>query len=339
MTKNPQVTIITPIAPHHEHLFPRCRASVEKQTVSVRHLHMVDTDRRGPGYIRNRLTEQVKTEYIVYLDADDYLEPTFIEECLYAIEPHAYAYTNWYEGTTEKATPSGAFWDTAWHLITCLIHTDMMRIIGGFNETLDAMEDTELFLKFDSYAYCGVKIDKALVHYTNDGRRSKDARANGLIDDIKKDFSRRYKVACCGQGEKIIDRPAVGKKAPNDVQVMALWQGNQVTGGAVTGRRYPKASRPMKLWVDPRDAKARPDLYRVIEEVKKKVVSPTIRTETVSAKKAVQLPRGGFNSFADMLLAAGIIELPEEAPLPTPLTEIKPDFVKLNEIAKRIYNV
>jgi hypothetical protein len=326
-----QVTVITPIAPHHEHLFPRCRASVEKQTVKCRHLHMVDKEQRGPGYIRNKLLEQVKTPYVVFLDADDYLEPVFVEECLTVIEPHGYVYTNWYEGTTEKETPNGAFWDTAWHLVTCLIHTDMMRIVGGFNEQMAAMEDTDLFLKFDTYAYCGTKVAKPLVHYTNDGQRAKEARGNGLIPEIKKDLSRRYTVGCCGQSENIVNRPAVGQKAPDDVQVMALWQGNRVTGGAITGRRYPRASRPTKLWVDPRDAKARPDLYRIIPPKKASPSPPP-------TKEAIERPRGGGRTFADMLMQAGMIELPSQAPLPVKPSILSPNFNKVNEIAQRIYS-
>jgi hypothetical protein len=325
------VTIITPIAPHHEQAFPRCRDSVEKQTVGVRHLHMVDTDQRGPGYIRNKLLDQVRTPYVVFLDADDYLEPSFIEECLAAVEPHKYVFTDWYQGAKVCTQQPGRFWETALHLITCLIHTDMMRIVKGFDEKLQAMEDTDLFLKFDQYAYCGVKVAKPLVHYTNEGKRGSGAHSNGLIADIKLELQRRYRVGCCGQEEKILDRPPVGQKAPHDVQVMALWQGNMATGGAITGRRYPRVSRPQKLWVDPRDAKARPDLYRVIPPKKAKPPPPP-------TKEAIERPRGGARTFADMLMQAGVIELPPEAPLPVAPGKLSPNFNLLNEIAQRIYS-
>ena len=329
------VTVITPIAPHHQELFPRCRASVEQQTVAVRHLHMVDHKKRGPGYIRNQLLKQVETEYVVFLDADDYLEPTFVEECLDVVEPHGYVYTNWWEGDTEKEMTDGEGWDKSWHLVTCLIHTDMVRIAGGFDETMIAMEDTDLFLKFDGYAYCGIKVDKSLVNYTNDGKRSKDARNDKLIPGIKRQLSGKYiNMGCCSDKNNPTGaRPAVGQKAPGDVQVMALWQGNQVTGGAVTGRRYQRASRPMRLWVDPRDAKAAPHLYRVIPPKKKK-----------SKKKPPTLPkptpeqRGGAMTFGDMLVRAGVAELPKEAPLPVMPAILSPNFNKVNEIAQRIYS-
>ena len=77
-----QVTVITPVAKHHEQQFVRCADSVRKQTIECRHLHMIDTEGKGPGFIRNKLLEQVKTKFVVFLDADDYLEPKFIEECI-----------------------------------------------------------------------------------------------------------------------------------------------------------------------------------------------------------------------------------------------------------------
>jgi len=327
-----QVTIITPVAPHHEKAFVRCADSVRKQTIECRHLHMIDTEGKGPGYIRNKLLKQVDTKFVIFLDADDYLEPAFIEECMKVSTPDGYVFTDWYEGETVKSTPKGAFWDTAWHLITCLMHTDMVRIAGGFNEKLAAMEDTELFLKFDEYAYCGIQVKQPLVHYTNEGKRSKDARTAGLIDGIKKDFAGRYRVGCCSDANNQNGkRPAVGKRLPGDVQVVALWKGNMVTGGAVSGRRYQRASRPMKMWIDPRDARMRPDLYRILPQ-------PTKPDPPKAPKRLVlKKPR----TFADMLHAAGMLELPpgSDNVLPIAHGEITPDFGKLNTIAQRIYHV
>lgn len=329
-----QVTVITPIAPHHEAQFVRCADSVRKQTIECRHLHMIDKDKRGPAHIRNKLLEQVRTEFVVFLDADDYLEPTFIEECLEASEPERYVFTDWFEGDKVKATLKGKFWDTTWHLITCLIHTDMMRLVKGFNEKLPAMEDTELFLKFDEFAYCGIQVNKPLVHYTNEGQRSKDARRDGLNAAIKQEFGRRFQVGCCNDANSQNGpRPPVGKKMPGDVQVMALWKGNQVTGGAATGRRYQRASRPMKLWMHPEDARLRPDLYRVLKQVEK----PVKANNPKPVRRRLKKPR----TFADMLHSAGMLDLPPGTAnvLPVADGKITPDIEKLNTIAKRIYHV
>jgi len=324
-----QVTVITPIAQHHEKQFVRCADSVRKQTVECRHLHMIDVDGKGPGYIRNKLLQQVKTKFVVFLDADDYLEPTFVEECMRVSTPGNYVFTDWYEGNIIKSTPKGAFWDTAWHLITCLIHTDMMQVIHGFNEKLPAMEDTEIFLKFDRFAYCGTQILRPLVHYTNDGKRSKDARTAGLIPAIKADFSRRFRVGCCSdENLEKRNRPPIGKKLPGDIKVQALWEGNCVQGGAVTGRRYDRASVPMLIWIDPRDAKARPDLYYIFPE-------PTVVDPPKASRRRIKRP----HTFADMLHVSGMLDLPPGAANVLPVVvdgNISPDFDKLNTIAQRI---
>jgi len=323
-----QVTIITPIAPWHEGVFVRCADSVHKQTIPCRHLHMVDTEQRGPGYIRNLLLKQVKTKFVVFLDADDYLEPDFVYECLKASTPDRYVYTNWYQGTEEKETPDGAFWDTAWHLVTCLIHTSMITLAGGFNEDLQAMEDTELFLKFDEYAYCGTKVQKPLVHYTNDGKRSSTARSNGLFSKIRAEFSRRYRVGCCGGKVNTNNLVPIGKRLPGDILVMPLWEGNRNVVGQITGRRYGRAAKTRKVWMDRKDVVIRPDLYYVLPEP----------TTVIEPKKVVRQRVTKPLTFADMLQAAGVLEIPAEAPLPVVATDINPNHAKLNSIAQRIYN-
>ena len=328
-----QVTVITPIAKHHEKQFVRCADSVRKQTAECRHLHMIDTDGKGPAYIRNKLLEQVRTKFVVFLDADDYLEPTFVYECLKASTPDRYVYTDWYQNGEAKTSPKGQYWNTAWHMITCLIHTDMMKIVGGFNEKLGAMEDTDLFLRFDEYAYCGIKVKEPLVHYTNEGRRAKEGRQSGATADAKRGFVGRYKVGCCSDDDGNTQqrtRPAVGKRLANDVEVVALWQGNMVTGGAASGRRYPRASRPMKLWIDPRDAALRPDLYRILPQ-------PTVIDPPKAIRRRVKRPR----TFADMLYAAGVLDYAPGTSnvLPVADGEISPDYTKLNDIAQRICNV
>jgi len=324
-----QVTIITPIAPHHQDSFVRAADSVRKQTVPCRHLHMVDDEMRGPAFIRNKLLQEVKTPFVVFLDADDYLEPDFIYECLRVVRPDRYVYTDWYQGKEVKSTPKGAFWDTAWHLITCLLHTDYVRLVGGFDEMLPVMEDTKLFLEFDKVDYCGIQIKKPLVHYTNEGRRSVEGRASGEVKNVKAWLARRYRVACCGADIKM-DRTPIGTKRPGDVLVMPLWEGNRTITGLMTGRRYGRGAKPRKVWMSPKDAKARPDLYFILPNE----MEPPKPKKAISATPEVKKPR----SFLDMLVASNVLRLPYEAPLPITATEITPDFNKLNEIAQRIYN-
>jgi hypothetical protein len=325
-----QVTIITPIAPHHKNLFVRCADSVRAQTVQCRHLHAVDEKGKGPAHIRNELLKQVTTPYVVFLDADDYLEPEFIDQCLRHIPPHKYVYTDWFQGEKVMSTPHGQFWDSAWHLVTCLLHTDMVRIVGGFDENLPVMEDTKMFLEFDKYDYCGVQVPYPLVHYTNNGRRSQEGRDSGEYLKVKAQFTRSFRVTCCGDAGKDINRHPVGKRLPGDVLVMALWTGNRNVIGAVTGRPYPRSSVPKRMWMNPKDAQARSDLFRIIPQVKPKATPKKVNRQ--QAKKA--------RTIQDMLVETGMLfvpELPQLSPVAAD-TQITPNFAKLNEIAQRIYH-
>ena len=328
-----QVTIITPIAPHHKDVFVRCADSVRAQTVQCRHLHMVDEEMRGPAYIRNLLLKQVKTPYVVFLDADDYLEPEFTDQCLRYIPAHGYTYTDWYMGDTVASTPDGAFWKVAWHLVTCLLHTDMVRFVGGFDETLPVMEDTKLFLEFDRYDYCGTKIPFPLVHYTDDGMRGKEGRKSGAVKKVKAELSRRYKVGCCGgKAANEPNRKPQGSRMANDVLVMPLWEGNRNIIGMITGRRYKRASRPMRIWMGRKDAQARPDLFRIIPQTKPKVKPP-------KADRQQDEKLSNANTLQSVLVNAGMLFVPparDKIPVAAN-TEIKPDFKKLNVLAKGIY--
>jgi hypothetical protein len=292
---------------------------------------MVDKHKKGPGVIRNELLKQVTSKYVVFLDADDYLEPTFIERCLEHNDPESYVYTNWMEGETEKSTAPTDFWNNARHLVTCLIHTDMMRIVGGFDETLAAMEDTELFLNFDQYNYCGILVPEPLVHYTAQGQRSRYGRESGVNVQIKRDLGSKYRLGCCNNPNKTKYPPA-GTKMENDVLVMALWNGNKRFSGPVTGRPYPRVARPKKLWMDIRDARARPKDFRILP--------PKDKPKKVNRRQApVKLKRP--RTFADMIHASGMLDYRDENPVFVPslvAAEIKPDYEKVNEIAQRIYN-
>jgi glycosyltransferase involved in cell wall biosynthesis len=68
---------------------------VQAQTVDCAIETLVDYGGRGAGWARNRLLERVSTPFVVFLDADDYIEPNFVERCLAVWQPGRYVYTDW----------------------------------------------------------------------------------------------------------------------------------------------------------------------------------------------------------------------------------------------------
>ena len=76
------VSIINPAAPYHVYRAARALLSASRQTVPCRVLPVLDDARRGPGWARNQGVAQADTPFVVFLDADDELLPTFVERAL-----------------------------------------------------------------------------------------------------------------------------------------------------------------------------------------------------------------------------------------------------------------
>lgn len=347
-------TICIPYATHHAALLPRAIASVERQTVPTRALVIEDTDKRGPAWGRNRLLEQVETEYVGFCDADDWLEPEFVERCLPTVTKNTYAYTDWFfDDRIQQATDTPWRHEKDWHLVNVLLLTSDARRIGPFDETLAAMEDTDWFLKAALYDICGQRVPAALVHYTAAGMRSAQAVRRGQLDTLKLKLRERYvyKMGCCGQDETVSLLP-VGERQEGDVLVMALWHGNHAKHGKATTRKYPRLSWPKTTYIDPRDAARDPASWRIVEAPAIVANGNGHTPPAVSDDKHYE----GLEGFAEAVVETGLItpppslELMESAdaelmnpvvlqkPFTPPLSEaLTPDYEKLVKLGRARY--
>ena len=138
-------TIIIPVAPYHEALVERAVTSAQLQTVPCTIIQAYDRNGRGPSYTRNRALEQVETDFVVFLDADDWLDPAFVERCLSVWQAGSYVFTDWVEDGEIHSAPARPWCDDQqWHVITTLLPTQAVRDVGGFDD-LPGAEDTELY--------------------------------------------------------------------------------------------------------------------------------------------------------------------------------------------------
>jgi hypothetical protein len=304
------VSILIPYAYPHRHLVKYAVASAIRQTVPCAIYTMLDTERRGPGWVRNRLLAKVDTKYTLFLDADDWLEPTCVEDCLNAIQPGHYVYVDWFaEDKHRPATEKAWCGPDTWHVITALIETAHIRAVGGFDQTLPALEDTDFWLKMVTNRFCGIRVPKPLMHYSDRGVRSQPIHKSGRDRDLKDLIIRRYggKMGCCGE-ENIIDNSIpVGEPQPGDVEAMALWHGNHIEHGRATGRTYPRMSWPRITWVDPHDIQKSPNLWKAIE----KPIEPAHNGNGHTPEPDMKYE--GVEGLADALMDAGILEVPIEA--------------------------
>jgi hypothetical protein len=337
MTKMPDLTFVIPIGPAHIGLSRRAIDSVKAQTVPCLWLAMHDEKRRGPGYLRNQMLERVTTEFVSFLDADDWVEPTFAEETLAAhqsIGGGKYIYTDWLDadkhpiaapclngpnGTTISANDRQPYCGGAWHVLTTLMPTEWARSIGGFDEYLPAVEDTDFYLKLCVTMHCGYRLARPLFHYSPDGGRAKEFRTSPDYHKVMGALTQRYggKVGCCGGDSKVV--PPTGEKQPNDVQAMALWHGNRTEYGRVTGRVYPRISFPKTTWVDPRDVSQSPALWKLLDQ--KPVDAFTGLTQVA---QIAELGMAGIKAQAKTMVAE-----------PPPPVQTKPNVARVIALAKQ----
>jgi hypothetical protein len=264
------VTVIIPIGPGHEDIAKRAASSCHAQSLPVEVIEIHDPDRRGPGWARNRGLEQVTTEWVIFLDADDWIEPRAVEMMARAaaLYPGHYIYSDWYELDKPKDAPdTGRAWcNRTWHAVTALVPTAWARRVGGFDESLSGGEDTDFYMKLDRAMLCGARLPEPLLHYTPDGARGHAFVHGPDYDDIMNLFSERYggQMGCCGKPASSNPEPS-GERRDGDVLAIASWGGNRRVIG-VTGRDYGRTGNYKRLWVDPRDCNIGRNLFIPVEE-------------------------------------------------------------------------
>lgn len=254
-------TVIIPCGPKHVHLLPRAVYSAHAQTLPVEVMYLIDTDRRGPAWARNRMAEQVKTPFVVQLDADDFLAPNFVEECLKAWRPGLYVTSDWWQGKHHiKAVSCYGMrhmqGEADFHLPPSLFPTAYWYALEGQDEALFGAEDTDFFLKANVKRIGHVIVRKPLFHYTPDGYRSNEARRDprwqslivGLFQKYRGDMS----MGCCGDINPPTHLP-VGTRLEGDILARPKWNALQKTHGTVSGRKYGVISKHKTVWIDPRD--------------------------------------------------------------------------------------
>lgn len=274
----PDLTVITPIAPHHATLFEVCEASVQAQTVPAVHLYMMDITGQGPAVVRNLLLTQVSTPYVTFLDADDWLEPAFAERTLQAAHPARYIYTDWLQETKVITAPDCAWTGGTFHLVTAVVPTAWARSVGGFDVSLSGMEDTDFYMKLVTHGFCGERLPEALVHYRRGGGRADSIHRSGEVKRLQKEMDRRYggsRVTCCGGMDLTPDLP-LGEQQPGDILARSLWGGNRSTMGMATGRRYPRTGNGKVEWVHPADVQAAPQMWQAMPETEQETEAPKV---------------------------------------------------------------
>lgn len=288
------VTFIVPVAPHHAALAQRAIKSALAQTIPSDVVHAVDEDGIGAGAMRNLLVQTVKTPFVVFLDADDEVMPNFVEQTIFNYQRGKYVYTAWLDDEDEfheapEETRGGVFAQGQFHTITTLMPTALFRLAGGFDENLAGLEDVDLYMKLQTLGVCGTRCEAPLMRYNRKaGKRAASTRLNGQREQIITLLTERYqgKLRMCNCGGDPVTPPPANTPQEGDILVEALYAPAKMQG-PVSGRLYPRTGNRRKLYVDPRDAAARPNWWQVPPEVRAEMVSPAVDEVTALAQAAL----------------------------------------------------
>lgn len=154
---------------------------------------------------RNHGARQARTEYLVFLDADDYVRPGFVSALHAAIgtdtDParvsHAYCQEELIElGTGIWKVPE---WDplllmiTNLHPVTALLKRSCFEEVGGFDETMTAgYEDWELWLRLAERGYRGARVREPLFVWRRHSNTTMVMEAVKHHDDLFRQIVGRH---------------------------------------------------------------------------------------------------------------------------------------------------
>lgn len=265
-------SIIIPVALHHAAISEQAIASAHAQTVPVDVIPMIDTEKRGAGAMRNEGVRQSSSPFVVFLDADDVIEPEFVQKTLAVYRRGYYCYSDWIANGelmyAADCSPTSVWQTGALHMVTCLIPRAFHLAAGGFDETLSGFEDTEYFVRMHTLGMCGLRCPEPLLHYRSRlGKRSKGFADSGLYDTINQQLVTkylRYKDVGCGcSGAGAPQQTAANIPDVGDLLCECNYApANKV--GIATGKRYIRAGFGERIWVHPSDVQKSPQWWTVV---------------------------------------------------------------------------
>lgn len=279
-------SIIIPVGPYHRDICHRAYESAKEQTLPCDVLVSFDHDKRGAAWARNQGAAQARTPFLTFLDADDELEPTFVERTLRRwLELGAnayYIYSDWRlpDGRCRYAEESFDIFSMGMaHIITTLLPRAAFNAVGGFDERIGGAgeEDQDLYARLHIAGMCHARVAEPLVEYhrdlgrsaTNDNNPDYAASVAAIEQRFKQKFSRYRGInmaGCCGdvvqpQGQVPLNEPFEGS-----VLAFAMYQPMRLTGPA-SGIGYKRAGLGQQMYVHKDDLAARPDLWQPVPTV------------------------------------------------------------------------
>jgi glycosyltransferase involved in cell wall biosynthesis len=333
----PRIAVVVPVGPYHRQHMINALDSVEAQTYRFWELivvndtgepldlsawpfaRVIDTEKgeMGPGHARNLGTASARAPLVAYLDADDILQPTFLEETLRVwLDAGGWIYTDFFYITDEGTHRSWKapeweperLWDKGLCAITCLYPIQAWDDVGGFDEEIPH-EDWDFHIKLVLAGWCGTRLPKPLITYRHDtGKRREQCIEDKGFIRIKKRYTKESLMGCrCGRGggrtgvRAAARAPVAARQqappnalegldpsklpsSPGDGYVLMVYVGKSSTDlffhGGRSGQTYIFSTKRRLNWVHPMDAgrMSRKSVLRIVDLEALQHRAPALRT-------------------------------------------------------------
>lgn len=299
----PLVSFIVPVGPYHVGIVAKAIDSIERQTetqweiivVNDSGLSLHDLKKSypfvrvietpggcGASYARNRGIEAAKAPLVSFLDADDELDPEFLQVTLVAYQHTSrYVYSDWYSrekggsvSVHETATyaPQEVFRRMSMHSINVLIPKSYCMDVGMFDENMHTWEDVDFFMKLAAKGLCGIRVNRALVTYDyNTGKLREIGEEikegiKSLLRDRYGDYIKGVKMCGCLNGGDLAGQGTPLSNNMIKIQYQGAIGTHQVTGVS-TKSDYGRRQRGDVFRVDRIDVEASPDMFTPIQDI------------------------------------------------------------------------
>lgn len=250
----PKIGVVIPVGPGHQGVLVDALDSLEAQTyreweavvvndtghdldlTAYPYVKLIATEgKRGAGYARNRGIEALHARLFVCLDADDFLQPTFLQEVFDEFEanPGTWIYSDLFilhaDGSLENYACENwdveQLWRSGVCSVTCLYTLDMWNKVGGFDEEHNR-EDWDFHLRLAKAGFCGIKIPRPLLTYRHATGKRRD---EGSIKQEARRLRERYPLeelimGCKGCGGRR------SRKMSDDMSAPGTWVSKEDAG-------------------------------------------------------------------------------------------------------------
>jgi hypothetical protein len=293
---NPAISLLVPCYNSGRYL-PRLLASVQAQTRPFAEIIAYDdgstddtaevaqklgltlirgTENHGPGFARNRLFEATVGEWVHFHDADDLIQPLFVEKMsalLTADTDVAVCDMDWlfeatgkleiawrYAGDKLRQDPVAATLTNPISVGACVFRRELLARVNGFDENFRTWEDADLQVRVAAAGARYRVLQEVLSISLRHGRGASASAAElsecrlRTLENYEHTLETRYQPVIAAEAEKLASHLLADRRSPEIAdRCLALcsrlgWRVPSSRNPAIRAMRVVLPARPLLAW-------------------------------------------------------------------------------------------